>query len=158
MMERVPITTAGYKRLTEELKNLKSVERPNIIRAIEEARSHGDLSENAEYHSAKEKQGFIEGRILELEDKLGRAEIIDVTKLHGSEIRFGATVKLLEDDTDEEKTYQIVGTDESDIARGLLSITSPLAKSLIGKKPNDSIDVNTPGGSKAYTIVEVKYL
>lgn len=157
-MERVPITTAGYKRLTEELKNLKSVERPNIIRAIEEARSHGDLSENAEYHSAKEKQGFIEGRILELEDKLGRAEIIDVTKLHGSEIRFGATVKLLEDDTDEEKTYQIVGTDESDIARGLLSITSPLAKSLIGKKPNDSIDVNTPGGSKAYTIVEVKYL
>lgn len=156
-MEKIPMTSAGHQRLVDELKNLKIQERPNIIKAISEARSHGDLSENAEYHSAKEKQGFIESRIAELEDKISRAEVIDLSKISGNDIKFGATVKLLDDDTDEEKVYQIVGSDESDIAKGFLSITSPLARSLIGKKVNDTVEVRTPGGHKAYTVLNVSY-
>lgn len=156
-MEKIPMTTNGYKHLQDELKHLKAVERPNVINAIAEARLHGDLSENAEYHAAKERQGFIEGRIAELEEKLSRAEVIDVTKLSGSEITFGATVTVVDEDTAEEHTYQIVGGDESDIRKGLLSITSPLARALIGKKVSDTVEVNTPGGSKEYAVHRVSY-
>jgi len=156
-MEKIPMTTNGYKHLQDELKHLKAVERPNVINAIAEARLHGDLSENAEYHAAKERQGFIEGRIAELEEKLSRAEVIDVSKLSGSEITFGATVTVVDEDTAEEHTYQIVGGDESDIRKGLLSITSPLARALIGKKVSDTVEVNTPGGSKEYAVQRVSY-
>lgn len=151
------MTAAGFDRLEVELRHLKSVERPAVIRAIAEAREHGDLSENAEYHAAKERQGFIESRVLELEDKLRRAEVIDVSRLNGKQIKFGATVALADEDTDEELTYQIVGTDEADIKSGLLSITSPLARALIGKALGDQIEVTTPGGSKSYEITAVKY-
>ncbi len=156
-MEKIPMTDAGYRRLEGELKNLKSVERPSIIRALSEAREHGDLSENAEYHAAKERQGFIESRVLELEDKLRRADVIDVSQLSGASIKFGATVVLADEDTDEESTYQIVGTDEADIKAGLLSVTSPLARALISKSQGDSVDVETPRGHKSYEIVKVKY-
>lgn len=157
MTDKVPMTLSGYQRLEEELKNLKSNERPAIIKAIAEAREHGDLSENAEYHAARERQSFIEGRILELEDKVGRAEVIDVAKLDGKDVKFGATVTLVDEDTDEEARYQIVGEDEADIKAGLLSITSPLARALIGKTVGDSVEVTTPKGSKSYEIIKVLY-
>jgi len=156
-MQKVPMTVVGYERLEAELKHLKSVERSAVIKAIASAREHGDLSENAEYHAAKERQGFIESRVLELEDKLRRAEVIDVSKLSGKQIKFGATITLADEDTDEELTYQIVGADEADIKAGLLSITSPLARTLIGKSAGESVEVTTPGGSKSYEIVSVVY-
>ena len=149
--------TGGYDDLVEEAKRLKTLERPAIIKAIEEARSHGDLSENAEYHSAREKQSFIEGRLAELEDKIARAEVIDIAQLSGKIIRFGATVTVADEDTDEETTYQIVGEDEADISAGRLSVTSPLAKALIGRQSGDSVDINTPGGAKGYEVVKVSY-
>ncbi|WP_010297103.1 transcription elongation factor GreA [Candidatus Odyssella thessalonicensis] len=157
MDKKIPMTQQGYDRLQEELKNLKHIDRQEVIRAIAEAREHGDLS-NAEYHAAKERQGFIEGRILELEDKISRAEIIDVSKLSGSDIKFGATVTLIDEDTEENHTYQIVGGDESDIRQGRISITSPLARALIGKSVDDMVEVTTPGGSKAYSILKVEYI
>jgi transcription elongation factor GreA len=156
-MEKLPMTPRGLSRLQEELKALKAIERPQVIRALEEARAHGDLSENAEYHAAKERQAFIEGRVAELEDKIARAEVIDVSKLSGSVVRFGATVTLIDEDTDEKATYQIVGADEGDIANGLLSITAPLARALIGKTKGDAVEVSTPSGSKAYEITRVVY-
>ncbi|MCH8916901.1 MAG: transcription elongation factor GreA [Alphaproteobacteria bacterium] len=156
-MDKVPMTTGGYDDLVEEAKRLKTLERPAIIKAIEEARSHGDLSENAEYHSAREKQSFIEGRLAELEDKIARAEVIDIAQLSGKIIRFGATVTVADEDTDEETTYQIVGEDEADISAGRLSVTSPLAKALIGRQSGDSVDINTPGGAKGYEVVKVSY-
>jgi transcription elongation factor GreA len=156
-MDKVPMTAGGYESLQVELKELKIVERPAVIKALEEAREHGDLSENAEYHAAKERQAFIEGRVIELEDKISRAQIIDVSKLSGKTVRFGATVTLADEDTDEESSYQIVGEDEGDIKTGLLSLTSPLARALIGKDQGDSVEVSTPGGSKAYEIMKVKY-
>ncbi|MBT3397150.1 MAG: transcription elongation factor GreA [Alphaproteobacteria bacterium] len=156
-MEKVPMTEAGYEALLVELKRLKTEERPSIIRAIEEARGHGDLSENAEYHAAKERQAFIESRVAELEDKTARAEVIDVSKLSGKQIKFGATIRLADEDTDARITYQIVGTDESDIKSGLLSVGSPLARALIGKTKGDSVEVVTPGGSKAYEIISLKF-
>jgi len=151
------MTAAGYNRLQEELKHLKTVERPNVIKAIAEAREHGDLSENAEYTAARERQSFIEGRVAELEDKISRAEVIDPTKLSGNSVKFGATVTLADEDTDEEITYQIVGQDESDIKNGMLSIQAPLARALINKSVGDSVEVSTPGGSKVYEIVTVAF-
>jgi len=156
-MQRIPMTPGGFQRLEAELKHLKSVERPEVIRAISEAREHGDLSENAEYHAAKEKQGWIETRVMELEDKLSRAEVIDVAKLTGDKVKFGATVVLTDEDTDEKTTYQIVGADESDIKSGMLSITAPLARALLGKSPGESVEVAAPGGSKAYEVVSVEF-
>lgn len=156
-MEKVPMTAAGYDRLQEELRHLKVVERPAVIKAIAEAREHGDLSENAEYHAARERQSFIEGRVGELEDKISRAEVIDPTKLGGDTVKFGATVTLADEDTDQEMTYQIVGSEESDIKAGFLSITSPLARALIGKSVGDSVEVPTPGGSKLYEIVTLAF-
>ncbi len=156
-MNKIPMTTGGYDRLVDELKHLKTVERPQVIRAIAEAREHGDLSENAEYHAARDRQGFIEGRLAELEDKLSRAEVIDVSSLKGGVVRFGATVRIIDEDTDAKTTYQIVGADEADIDSGLLSVISPLARALIGKKKGDSADVSTPGGHKFYEIVSVRY-
>ncbi|ANC90520.1 transcription elongation factor GreA [Azospirillum sp. 11R-A] len=156
-MEKVPMTAAGFNRLQEELKHLKITERPAVIKAIAEAREHGDLSENAEYHAARERQSFIEGRVLELEDKISRAEVIDPAKLTGNTVKFGATVTLADQDTDEETTYQIVGQDESDIKNRLLSIQAPLARALINKSVGDSVEVSTPGGSKLYEIVSVEF-
>ncbi len=156
-MEKIPMTSGGYERLADELKRLKTIERPRVIRAISEAREHGDLSENAEYHAARDRQGFIEGRVAELEDKLSRAEVIDVSSLKGGVVRFGATVRIVDEDTDEKTTYQIVGADEADIDSGLLSVISPLARALIGKKKGDSAEVSTPGGHKFYDIVSVRY-
>ena len=155
-MEKIPLTRLGAELLETEMKNLKSVERPAVIIAIAEARELGDLKENAEYHSAREKQGFIEGRIKELESVLGRAEIIDPTNLSGT-VKFGATITLVDEDTDEENTYQIVGEPEADIEKGKLNIRSPLARSLIGKEEGDSIDVRTPGGIKSYEIISVNF-
>lgn len=151
------MTATGYNRLQEELKHLKTMERPAVIKAIAEAREHGDLSENAEYHAARERQSFIEGRVAELEDKISRAEVIDPAKLSGDVVKFGAHVTLADEDTDEESTYQIVGQDESDIKNGRLSIVSPLARALIGKSVGDSVEVSTPGGSKLYEIVTVEF-
>ncbi len=156
-MDKIPMTGEGLTRLETELKHLKAVERPAIIRAIAEARDHGDLSENAEYHAARERQSFIEGRIGELEDKISRAEVIDVSKLSGKIIKFGAKVTLADEDTDEDSTYQIVGAEEADIDQGRLSVTSPLARALIGKQTGDSVEVTTPRGSKAYEITKVRY-
>ena len=156
-MERIPMTAAGYEQLEVELKRLKSTERPAVIRALAEAREHGDLSENAEYHAARERQSFIEGRVREIEDKMSRAEVIDVSKLSGTQVKFGATVTVADEETDEEKTFQLVGTDEADIAEGRLSITSPLARALIGKEIGDSALVTTPAGPKAYEIVSVAF-
>jgi transcription elongation factor GreA len=156
-MDKIPLTRAGYTALSEELKTLKSIERPAVIRAIAEAREHGDLSENAEYHAAREKQGFIETRIKELEAIIGRADVIDPGKLSGA-IKFGATVKLVDEDTDEEKTYQIVGEPEADINAGKLNLASPLARALIGKEEGDSIEVRTPGGEKSYEVLSVEYI
>jgi transcription elongation factor GreA len=156
-MEKIPMTRGGFVALDEELKVLKSIERPAVIRAISEAREHGDLSENAEYHAAREKQSFIEGRIKEIEGVLSLAEVIDPTKLSGS-VKFGATVKLADDDSGEEKTYQIVGETEADIENGLLNIRSPLARALIGKEEGDSVDVRTPGGVKSYEVLSIRYV
>lgn len=151
------MTAAGYTRIEKELKRLKGEERPAIIKAISEAREHGDLSENAEYHAAKERQAIVEGRVEELTDKLRRAKVIDVTKLSGDDVKFGAFVTLADDATDEESTYQIVGSEESDIRAGLLSITSPLARALIGKTSGDSVEVHTPNGQRGYEVVSVEY-
>ena len=156
-MDKIPLTRAGYDRLGAELKQLRSVERPAIIAAIAEARSHGDLSENAEYHSAKEKQSFIEGRIKELEGVLGLAEVIDPARLSGS-VKFGATVRVVDEETDEEKTYQIVGEYEADIENGKLNIKSPLARAMIGREEGDSIEVRTPGGERSYEILSVSFI
>ncbi|MYG50789.1 MAG: transcription elongation factor GreA [Rhodospirillaceae bacterium] len=156
-MDKVPMTERGYGMLQDEMRRLKSVERPAVINALEEARTHGDLSENAEYHAAKERQAFIEGRLIELEDKVRRAQVIDPRSLSGDVVRLGATVMLADEDTDEESTYQIVGEDEGDIGNGLLSLTSPLARAMIGRETGDSIEVTAPGGSKAYEIMKVRY-
>lgn len=156
-MDKVPMTVSGYASLEEELKRRQQVERPRIIQAIAEARSHGDLSENAEYHAAKEAQSLNEGRIAELEDKLSRAEVIDVSKLSGSTVMFGATVTLVDEDTEEQKVYQIVGEAEADVKAGRVSITSPTARALIGKKVGDTVEVNTPGGGKSYEVLKVTF-
>ncbi|SIS64962.1 transcription elongation factor GreA [Phaeovulum vinaykumarii] len=156
-MEKIPMTRAGFDALDNELKTLKTVDRPAVIRDIAEARAHGDLSENAEYHAARERQSFIEGRIRELEGLISLAEVIDPSKLSGS-IKFGATVTLVDEDTEEQKTYQIVGEAEADIERGLLNMRSPLARALIGKDEGDSVEVRTPGGGKSYEIVSIRYI
>lgn len=156
-MEKIPLTHAGHTALNDELKRLKSVERPAIIRAVAEARDHGDLSENAEYHSAREKHSFIEGRIKELDGILGRAEVIDPKSLSGT-IKFGATVTLVNEDTDEEITYQVVGEPEADIEALKLNIKSPLARALIGKEDGDSVQVRTPGGEKSYEVLKVEFI
>ncbi|SIT80023.1 transcription elongation factor GreA [Pontibaca methylaminivorans] len=155
-MEKIPMTPRGHSALEKELKQLKSVERPAIISAIAEAREHGDLSENAEYHSAREKQSFIEGRIKELEGVLALAEVIDPAKLSGA-IKFGARVTVADEDTDEEKTWQIVGEHEADIENGMLNIMSPIARALIGKEEGDSVEVRTPGGERSYEILRIDY-
>ena len=151
------MTAPGLQRLEDELRHLKSVERPSIIRAIAEARSHGDLSENAEYHAARERQSFIEGRVIELEEIVSAAEVIDPASLSGDQIKFGAHIKLVDEETDKEATYQIVGVHEADIKEWRLSISSPLAKALIGKKPGDTISVPAPGGDRSYEVLEVRY-
>ena len=156
-MERIPMTAEGHAALQAELKVLKSVERPSIIAAISEARSHGDLSENAEYHAAKEKQSFIEGRISELDDKLARADIIDISKLGGKKIRFGATVTIVDVDSEEKFTYKIVGEDEANVKEGKISVTSPLARAMIGKEEGDEAEVSAPSGAGAYEIAKVVY-
>ena len=156
-MNKIPMTAIGYNRLQEELKRLKTVDRPAVIRAIAEARDHGDLAENAEYHAARDRQSFIEGRLAEIEDKIARAEIIDVSKLSGSVIKFGAKVTLADEETDEEQTFQIVGEDESDISQGRLSVTSPLARALIGKRTGESVEVAAPRGAKSYEVVTVAF-
>ena len=155
-MEKIPLTAKGFAKLDAELKKLKSTERPQIIAAIAEAREHGDLSENAEYHAARERQSFVEGRIRELESVIGRSEVIDASRLSGP-IKFGATVVLLDEDTDEEKTYQIVGEHEASVEDGLLNLKSPLARALIGKVPGDSVEVRTPGGVRSYEIRAVSF-
>ncbi|MCG8435236.1 MAG: transcription elongation factor GreA [Gammaproteobacteria bacterium] len=158
-MNKFPITARGADRLREELKRLKTLDRPNVIKAIAEARAHGDLRENAEYHAAREQQGFIEGRIKEIEAKLSNAEIIDITKLAANgRVVFGTTVDLVDEATNEEVTYQIVGEDEADIKEGLISVNSPMARALIGKEEGDSVTVNTPGGEKQFEVVEVRYV
>src|SRR6195952_2077358 len=156
-MEKVPMTGEGYQALDEELKRLKTVERPAVIAAIGEARQHGDLSENAEYHAAKERQGWIEGQIAEFEDKMARAQVIDVAKLSGTQIKFGATVSVVDEDTEEKARYQIVGEHEADVKRGRVSIVSPLARAMIGKEGGDVVEGNTPGGVKAYEITKVEW-
>src|ERR1041384_3254555 len=156
-MEKIPMTAAGYAVLEEELKHRQQIERPRIIQQITDARTHGDLSENAEYHAAKESQSLNEGAIAELEDKLARAEVIDVSKLSGDTIKFGATVTLVDEDTDEKKVWQIVGEPEADAKKGKISITSPLAKALIGKTKGTSVEVNTPGGAKAYAVKKIEW-
>ncbi len=152
------MTAEGYQALDAELKRLKTQERPSVIAAISEARSHGDLSENAEYHAAKERQGFIEGRIAEIEDKIARAQVIDVSKLSGSQVKFGATVSLVDEDTEEESRYQIVGEHEADVKMGRISITAPLARVMIGKEVGDVLEVITPGGVKAYEVMKVEWV
>jgi transcription elongation factor GreA len=156
-MEKIPMTRGGYDALDNELKTLKSVERPAVIRAIAEAREHGDLSENAEYHAARERQSFVEGRIKELEGILGRADVIDPSRMSGA-VKFGATVTLADEDSGEEKTYQIVGEVEADLERGLLNMRSPLARALIGKDEGDSVEVKTPGGQKSYEVLSIRYI
>jgi transcription elongation factor GreA len=157
-MDRFPITVAGHAALEAEFARLQQVERPRIIQAISEARAHGDLSENAEYHSAKEQQSLNEGRIVEIEDMLQRAEVIDVSKLSGATIKFGATVTLIDEDTEAQKVFQIVGESEADVKSGRVSVSSPTARALIGKKVGDSVEVNTPGGGKSYEILKVAYI
>ena len=156
-MDKVPMTAAGHTAIVDEIQRLKSVERPRIIKAIEEARSHGDLSENAEYHAAKEQQGWTEARVAELEDKLSRAEVIDVSKLSGDTVMFGAKVTLIDEETDGKSVYQIVGEFEADVKKGKLSITSPIARAIIGKRKGDSVEVNTPGGGKSYEIAKIMF-
>jgi len=156
-MDKVPMTTGGYDGLKSELHTLKTNDRPAVIKAIAEAREHGDLSENAEYHAARDRQSFIEGRIAEIEDKISRADVIDVSKLSGKTVRFGATVTIADEETDEETTYQIVGEHEADIAAGRLSVAAPIARALIGKSVGDSVEVVTPRGQKDYEIVKVRF-
>ncbi len=155
-MEKIPLTRVGYTKLDAELKQLKSVDRPSVIRAIAEAREHGDLSENAEYHAAREQQSHIEGRIKELEAILSLADIIDPAKQAGA-VKFGATVTIVDEDTDEEKTYQIVGEPEANIEKGLLNLKSPIARAMIGKEEGDSVEVRTPGGTRFYEILSIVY-
>jgi transcription elongation factor GreA len=152
------MTVEGYRSLDEDLKRLKTLERPAVIAAISEARAHGDLSENAEYHAAKERQGWIEGQIADIEDKMARAQVIDVSKLSGKQIKFGATVSVIDEDTEEKARYQIVGEHEADVKRGRVSVTSPIARAIIGKETGDVVEVNTPGGVKAYEIVKVEWV
>jgi transcription elongation factor GreA len=152
------MTAGGYKALEDEINQLKNVERHEIIKLIAEARAHGDLSENAEYHAAKERQAFIEGRVIELEDKLGRADVIDVSKLSGSTVKFGATITLVDEDTDEERKYQIVGDHEADAKNGRISVSSPIARALIGKAKGDSVEVAAPGGARSYEILKVEFV
>ena len=152
------MTAEGYHALDEELKRLKTVERPNVVAAIAEARAHGDLSENAEYHAAKDRQGWIEGRIAEIEDKMARAQVIDVSRLSGKQIKFGATVSVVDEDTEEKARYQIVGEHEADVRSGKVSITSPIARAMIGKEKGDTVEVNTPSGVKAYEITKVEWV
>ena len=156
-MQKFPMTAPGLQRLEEELRHLKSTERPSIIRQIAEARAHGDLSENAEYHAARERQSFIEGRIAELEEVIGSAEVIDISLLSGEHVKFGAVVRLVDEESEREARYQIVGLHEADIKNGRLSVTSPLAKALIGKKVGDTISVPAPGGDRSYEILEVRF-
>jgi transcription elongation factor GreA len=156
-MERIPMTAAGYKTLEDEINHLKVVERPTVIRMIEEARAHGDLSENAEYHAAKERQAFIEGRVVELEDKLSRADIIDISKLSGTTVKFGATVTLFDEDTDAKVKYQLVGDLEANAKKGRISISSPIARALIGKSKGDTVEVSAPGGARSYEILKVEF-
>lgn len=156
-MQKVPMTTGGFDSLQSELKELKSNDRPAVIKAIAEAREHGDLSENAEYHAARDRQSFIEGRIAEIEDKISRADVIDVAKLSGKKVQFGATVTIADEETDEETTYQIVGEHEADIADGRLSVAAPIARALIGKSVGESVEVVTPRGQKDYEIVKVRF-
>ena len=151
------MTAEGHARLETELKRLKTVERPDVIKSLSAAREHGDLAENAEYHAARERQSFIEGRVRELEDKLSRAEVIDVSKLSGKDVKFGATVTLADEETDEKKTYQLVGADEADVNDGRLSITSPVARALIGRGIGDSVHVNTPNGGRSYEVIKINY-
>jgi transcription elongation factor GreA len=157
-MERIPMTAGGFKALEEEINHLKTVERPSIIRMIAEARAHGDLSENAEYHAAKERQAFVEGRVMELEDKVGRAEVIDVSKLSGTTVKFGATVTVVDEDSDAEMKFQIVGDLEADAKKGRISISSPIARALIGKTKGDTVEVSAPGGAKSYEIMKVQFV
>ncbi len=156
-MDKIPLTRAGHIALAEELKRLKSVDRPKVIRAIAEARDHGDLSENAEYHAARERQSFVEGRVKELEAALSLADVIDPSSLSGS-VKFGATVMLVDEDTGEERSYQIVGELEADVESGRLNLRSPLARALIGKDVGDSVEVNTPGGGKSYEILKIEFV
>jgi transcription elongation factor GreA len=156
-MERVPMTAAGHKVLEDELRHLKTVERHSIIKMIAEARAHGDLSENAEYHAAKERQAFIEGRVMDLEDKLSRAEVIDVSKLSGKTVKFGAIVTLADEDTDAKVKYQLVGDLEADAKKGRISISSPIARALIGKTVGDTVEVSAPGGARSYEILKVQF-
>jgi transcription elongation factor GreA len=158
MMDKIPFTQAGLEVLKTELTKLKSIERPAVIKAIAEAREHGDLSENAEYHAARDRQSFIEGRVAELEDVTSRADVIDPTKLTGQTVTFGTRILVADEDTDQESTYSIVGPYEADLSRGLISTSSPIARSLIGKRVGDSVEVNTPGGRKSYEIVEINVL
>jgi transcription elongation factor GreA len=157
-MEKVPMTAEGYHALDEELKRLKTIERPAVIAAIGEARLHGDLSENAEYHAAKDRQGWIEGQIAEIEDKMARAQVIDVSKLSGSQVKFGATVSVIDEDTEEPARYQIVGEHEADVRQGRVSITSPIARAMIGKESGETVEVNTPNGVNAYEITKVEWV
>ncbi|HUO98311.1 MAG TPA: transcription elongation factor GreA [Rhizomicrobium sp.] len=157
-MERIPMTASGYKALEDEINQLKMVERPAVIRMITEARAHGDLSENAEYHAAKERQAFIEGRVIALEDQLGRADVIDVSKLSGRTVKFGATVTLVDEDTDEERKYQIVGDLEADARNGRISVSSPIARAIIGKTKGDTVEVAAPGGPRSYEILKVEWI
>ena len=152
------MTAEGYRTLDDELKRLKTTERPSVIAAISEAREHGDLSENAEYHAAKDRQGWIEGRIAEIEDKISRAQVIDVSKLSGKQVKFGATVTVLDEDTEDQARYQIVGEHEADVKAGRLSLTSPLVRAMIGKETGESVEVNTPSGTKAYEILKVEWV
>jgi transcription elongation factor GreA len=157
MVEKVPMTTAGHAALEEELKRRQQIERPRIIQQIAEARAHGDLSENAEYHAAKEAQSLNEGRIAELEDKIVRAEVIDLSKLSGTSVKFGAIVTVVDEDTEEERSYQIVGEMEADVKSGRVSITSPIARAMIGKTVGDTVEVSTPSGGKSYEILKVAF-
>jgi transcription elongation factor GreA len=157
-MERIPMTASGFKALEEEVNQLKNVERHAIIKMISEARAHGDLSENAEYHAAKERQAFMEGRILDLEDMIGRAEVIDVSRLSGTTVKFGATVALVDEDTNQKRKYQIVGDHEADAKRGRISISSPIARALIGKSKGDTVEVAAPGGARSYEILKVEFV
>ena len=156
-MEKIPMTAAGYAVLETELKHRQQVERPRIIQQITDARTHGDLSENAEYHAAKEQQGITEARMADLEDKLSRADIIDVSRLKGDQVMFGATVTLLDEDTDEKVKYRVVGELEADVKKGKISITSPLARALLGKRKNNIVEVSTPGGGKSYKVLKVEF-
>lgn len=158
VMEKMPITRSGLTRMEDELRNLKSVERPNVIKAIAEARAHGDLSENAEYHAARERQSFIEGRVKELEANISRADVIEIAEMSGDSVKFGATVEVVDEETDEESTYQIVGEYEANLEAGLISVTAPIARALIGKTAGDSVEVNTPKGTRYYEILSVKFV